>query len=86
MNQQQIDAERAELIQAVKALLIPASLFLACIIMAAGIFLVYNHEALGYAFVAVSLTIVICAFIAFIRFQNKYRAKGILPVEHSGDE
>ena len=86
MKQQELEAERAELIQSVKALLIPASLFLACIVMAAGIFLLYNHEALGYAFVVVSIAVIACAFTAFIRFQNKYRAKGILPPEQSYDK
>jgi len=71
-------AERAEFIQSIKALAIPSSLFLACVIMAGGAFLVYNNEPIGWAFVAVSLTTVFGAFWALICFQNKYRAQGIL--------
>lgn len=78
-------AERAEFIQSVKALLIPSSLFLSCVIMAAGIFLIYNNEPLGWAFAALSVTVVIAAMIGFIRFQNKYRARGIMPPEIADD-
>lgn len=72
-------AERAEFIQSVKALLIPVCLFLACVIMAGGVFLIYSHYALGWIFVVVSVSMVLTSMVAFIRFQNKYRAKGILP-------
>jgi hypothetical protein len=71
-------AERAEFIQSIKALAIPSSLFLACVIMAGGAFLVYNNEPIGWAFVAVSLTTVFGAFWALLCFHNKYRAQGIL--------
>jgi hypothetical protein len=71
-------AERAEFIQSVKALLIPVSLFLACVIMAAGTFLIYNRESLGWAFVALSSAMIVSAIVALIRFQNTYRARGIL--------
>lgn len=69
-------AERAELIQSLKAFLIPSSLFLATVIMSGGTFLIYYGYALGWAFIAVSATIMICAFVAFIKFQNKLRVKG----------
>src|ERR1700738_2450023 len=72
------EAERAELIQSVKALLIPLSLFLACVIMAAGMFLIYNREPLGWAFAATSTLTIVGAIVAFIRFQNTHRARGIL--------
>jgi hypothetical protein len=78
MNSEIEAAEKAEFIQSVKALLIPLSLFLACVIMAAGTFLIYNHEPLGWAFAALSTVIIIAAIVAFIRFQNKHRARGIL--------
>ncbi len=78
MNSELEAAERAEFIQSVKALLIPSSLFVACVIMAAGAFLIYNHEPLGWVFAAISLTTVITAMVGFVRFQNKYRARGIL--------
>ncbi len=78
MNSEIEAAEKAEFIQSVKALLIPLSLFLACVIMAAGTFLIYNQEPLGWAFAALSTVIIIVAIVAFIRFQNKHRARGIL--------
>lgn len=71
-------AERAEFIQSVKALFIPSSLFLACVIMAAGSFLIANHEPVGWAFVVVSLATVASAFVCLIRFQNKHRAAGLI--------
>lgn len=71
------EAETAELIQSLKALFIPSSLFLACVMMAAGMFLLYNGEPLGWAFAVVSLVVMITSFIALLRFQNKYRAQGI---------
>jgi hypothetical protein len=78
MSKEADAAEKAEFIQSVKALMIPLSLFLACVIMAAGTFLIYNNESIGWAFVVVSATTVIAAFVALIRFQNKYRARGII--------
>ena len=78
MNSELEAAERAEFIQSVKALLIPSSLFVACVMMAAGFFLICNHEPLGWIFAAISLTTVVAALTGFIRFQNKYRARGIL--------
>jgi hypothetical protein len=78
MNSEIEAAEKAEFIQSVKALLIPLCLFLACVIMAAGTFLIYNREPLGWAFAALSTLIIIASIVAFIRFQNKHRARGIL--------
>ncbi|MBS2001270.1 MAG: hypothetical protein JST44_07150 [Cyanobacteria bacterium SZAS LIN-5] len=78
MNSELEAAERAEFIQSVKSLLIPLCLFLACVIMAAGVFLIYNHEPLGWAFSLVSTLMIISCMVAFIRFQNSYRARGIL--------
>jgi hypothetical protein len=83
MKDPKFDAEKAEFIQSVKALYIPFSLFLACVIMAAGSFLVYNQEPLGWYFIAVAGVTMISAFVALIRFQNKLRAKGIMPVEEN---
>jgi hypothetical protein len=70
------EEEKAELIQSVKALMIPLSLFLATIITSAGGFLVYSGYSLGYGFVGVGLTMLTAAFVAAIKFQNKLRAKG----------
>jgi len=78
MNSEIEAAEKAEFIQSVKSLLIPLCLFLACVIMAAGTFLIYNREPLGWAFAALSTLIIIASMVAFIRFQNKHRARGIL--------
>jgi hypothetical protein len=70
------EAERAELIQSLKAFLIPSSMFLATVISAGGVFLVYNGYALGYGFIAVAVVIIVTALVAFVRFQNKLRAAG----------
>lgn len=76
------NGEVAELIQSVKALFIPASLFLACLVMAAGTFLVYYQESLGWVFISVSVIMMIGAFFALIRFHNKLRARGVMPEQH----
>lgn len=68
--------------QSVKALLIPLTLFLACIIAAAGIFLVYNNEPVGWTPIVLAGIIIVLDFIGLIRFQNKYRAKGLMPDKH----
>jgi len=78
MSKEAEAAEKAEFIQSVKALLIPLSLFLACVIMAAGTFLVYKSESVGWVLVAISGATVVSAFVALIRFQNKYRVRGII--------
>jgi len=78
MDKEAHAAEKAELIQSVKALLIPLSLFLSCVVMAAGTFLIYNSEPLGWIFIAIATATVIAAFVALIRFQNKFRARGII--------
>lgn len=70
------DMTKAEVIQAVKAFLIPSSLFVATIISAAGIFLLTSGYSIGFAFIGVSATIVVSTFVAFIRFQNKFRSEG----------
>jgi hypothetical protein len=86
MKDERLEAEKAEFIQSVKALYIPLSLFLACVIMAAGVFLIYNLEPTGWAFVAVSGAIMTSAFFALIRFQNRLRASGVLPSAALDDE
>jgi uncharacterized membrane protein len=86
MENENLEAEKAELIQSIKALYIPLSLFLACVIMAAGVFLIYNLEPVGWAFIAVSGAIMASAFFALIRFQNRLRANGVLPPSSYDDE
>jgi len=88
VSQELIKAERAALIQSVKALYIPLSLFLACVISAGGMYMVFYTEdkSPGYAFLGVAFTIIISAFVALIRFQNNYRAKGVIGrAEASGE-
>jgi hypothetical protein len=75
-------AEKAEFWQSVSALYIPFGLFIACVIFSGGVFLIYYNEPAGWFFIATTAIIAITAFIALFRFQNKYRAKGIVP----GDE
>jgi hypothetical protein len=70
------EVEKAEMIQSVKALLIPLAFFLATIISSAGGFLVYSGYDLGYVFIGIGATVLVVAFIAAIKFQNKLRAKG----------
>ncbi len=80
MSQELVKAERAALIQAVKALYIPLSLFIACVISAGGMYMVLYTEdrSPGYVFLAVAFSIIVSAFVALIRFQNNYRAKGLV--------
>lgn len=88
MSQELIKAERAALIQSVKALYIPLSLFIACVISAGGMYMVFYTEdkSPGYAFLGVAFTIIVSAFMALIRFQNNYRAKGVIGrAEASGE-
>lgn len=77
-------AERAELMQSIKALFIPLSLFLSCVIFSAGVFLLYNNEAAGWGFIAVTGLMAVSAITCLVRFQNPYRAKGV--ISHKVDE
>jgi hypothetical protein len=70
--------ERAELMQSMKALYIPLSLFLSCVSFSAGAFLIYNNESFGWGFIALTGLLALSAFIALCQFQNPYRAKGII--------
>lgn len=85
VSQELIKAERAALVQAVKALYIPLSLFIACVISAGGMYMVMYTEdkSPGYAFLGVAFVIIVSAFIALIRFQNNYRAKGLVGREEA---
>lgn len=71
-------AEKAEFWQSVSALYIPFSLFIATVIFSGGVFLIYYNEPAGWFFIATTGLIAISAFVALIKFQNKYRAKGIV--------
>lgn len=70
------DVEKSELIQSLKAFLIPVSLFLATVTSSAGVFLLYNGYQVGIFLVLIGFTVVIAALVAFVRFQNKMRAQG----------
>jgi hypothetical protein len=77
------EAQQAESWQSLKAFLIPFTLFLAVVGSAAGMFLVYNQEPLGWLFLIVSGVTIILDFVGLIRFQNKWRAQGHLPKEET---
>ncbi len=70
--------EKAELMQSIKALYIPLSLFLSCVIFSAGTFLLYNNEPFGWVFIAITGLLAVTAIFALVRFQNPYRAKGVI--------
>lgn len=74
-----LEAEKAEVRQAIKALLIPLSLFLSTVIFAAGVFLIYNSEPLGWAFIATTAIVATWAIVTLVQFQNSYRVKGMMP-------
>lgn len=75
------DVEKAELMQSIKALYIPLSLFLSCVSFSAGVFLVYNNEQFGWVFIGGTALVALSAFIALFKFQNKYRVKGMIASE-----
>jgi hypothetical protein len=85
MKDANLEAQRAETWQSIKALLIPLSLFLACLMSAAGTFLVYNGESLGWLFLAAAGLTIVTSLIGLIRFQNKFRANGLLANESESE-
>ena len=70
------ETERAERIQAWKAFLIPSSLFVACLLNAAGIYILYSGSAIGVVFIGAGIATISAGLFGFITFQNKRRAKG----------
>lgn len=72
MNQR----DKAERIQAIKAFAIPSSLFVACLFNAAGIYIIYNGNAVGFVFLAFGFAVIAAGLFAFITFENKARSKG----------
>lgn len=80
-----LEAKKAESWQGLKAFLIPLTLFLACVVAAAGSFLIYHHEALGWPFLIVAGITIILNFIGLIRFQNKLRAKGMIASQENSE-
>jgi len=86
MSCKNIKAEKAEVWQAIKALLIPFSLFLACIAAAAATFLIYNGERIGWFIGSLATLVIVLAFVGLIRFQNTYRANGVLANKGGNDD
>ncbi len=74
-------AEKAELKQALMSLYIPLSLFIACCVLAAGVYMVYNDEPAGWGFIGFTILLALSAFVALFKFQNKFRASGIIPTK-----
>ncbi len=70
------EVDKAELIQGLKAFLIPTCLFISCLLGAAGIFLIREGYGVGWGFIAATVTIMVASFAAFINFQNKLRYEG----------
>jgi hypothetical protein len=70
------DIDRAERSQAWKAFLIPASLFVACLFNAAGIYILYNGDSVGVIFLGIGFAIVITGLFLFVTFHNKQREQG----------
>jgi hypothetical protein len=70
--------ERAELMQSIKALYIPLSLFLSCVVFSAGVFCLYNNEPAGWGFIALTGLLAVTSIGALIKFQNPYRARGVI--------
>ncbi len=79
MKDEKKQAEKAELIQALKALFIPVALFLATVTFAAGIFLIYHNEVAGWGFMLTTAVLAVWSFVALFQYQNSYRARGIMP-------
>ena len=70
------DTDRAERMQAVKAFAIPASLFVACLFNAAGIYILYSGNSVGVFFIGMGFAIIVTGMFLFVTFQNKQRTAG----------
>ena len=70
------ETEKAERIQAWKAFLIPSSLFVACLLNAAGIYIIYTGNSIGVIFLGCGIATIVAGMFAFVTFHNKRRAKG----------
>lgn len=70
------EIDRAELIQSVKAYFIPSGMFIACLLGAAGTFLLQEGYMVGWGFIMASGLLIALAFFSFCTFQNKLRARG----------
>ena len=70
------DIDRAERAQALKAFIIPASLFVACLFNAAGIYILYAGNSVGIFFIGIGFAIIVTGMFLFITFHNKQREQG----------
>ena len=70
------EVDKAERLQAWKAFLIPASLFVACLFNAAGIYILYTGNSLGIVFVGIGFATIVAGMSLFVTFHNKRRADG----------
>jgi len=86
MSYQNLKVEEAEIWQAIKTLLMPFSLFLAWIKVAAAIFLIYNGGPLVWPIASVATLVIVLAFVGLIRFQNTYRAKEVMANRSGNDD
>lgn len=72
------EIDKAELIQALKAYFIPVAMFIACVLGAAGTFLIREGYGLGWLVIGAAATLLTGAFVACATFQNKLRARGLM--------
>jgi multisubunit Na+/H+ antiporter MnhC subunit len=70
------EIDKAERMQAWKAFLIPASLFVACLFNAAGIYILYSGSSIGVIFLGLGFAIIVTGLFLFVTFQNKHRTQG----------
>lgn len=76
------ERDKAERNQALKAFAIPSGLFVACLFNAAGIYIVYTGNAVGFAFLAIGFAIIAAGLFMFITFENKARSNRRKPVNN----
>ena len=70
------EIDKAERQQAWKAFFIPSSLFVACLLNAAGIYIIYTGNAVGIVFLGLGIATVVSGMFAFVTFHNQKRADG----------
>lgn len=76
------EIDRAEFNQALKAYLIPAGGFVACLLGAAGVFLIREGYGIGWLFVASSAALIVTVSVFMLTFHNKLRASGLMKDPH----
>lgn len=76
------EIDKAEMAQAVKAYVIPAGGFVACLLGAAGAFLIREGYALGWLFIGASAALIVTVSVCMLTFHNKLRASGLMKDPH----